>query len=162
MTTISKLVQRPNECSLTALSAFNGLSQADYEAFSDLVRAPLRGKKRGFSFVRGGWALHDAIFHGVEVAKELGLNVPAGYPGVNPGVNGWLDKSPPVPDLSGKGLVRVAFKFKRRRNWSQHILPFEDGKLYETDGKVYDSWASYAEGYKKNGSRDLRVVKIFR
>jgi hypothetical protein len=149
---MTPLVQFNNECSLASIATLNSLSQADYTALSRLAR------EAGARYA-SDYTLRRAIEIGIAVSKALGFYVPEGYPGV---ASCSLDGAGIKPDFSGKGIVRIMYIRKRCRTFTCHVVTFNEGKFYESNGTVYDSWDHLAALYKKAGDRELRIVKIFR
>jgi hypothetical protein len=145
------LVQRRSECSLCSVCTLNGLSQADYESVSDLA------KEAGARYRKKLW---DAIQIGMNICRELGLYVPKDYPQRAEYDTGL--EFPEKPDFSGKGIARVKFLPKRCRIYRSHVVAFEDGKFYDSDGTVHLSWEALVKDYVKNGSRRVTLFRIFK
>ena len=58
-------------------------------------------------------------------------------------INDWPDNRRSI-DLRGKGILCVT---NRARNWG-HAVAFEDGKIYDPSGKVFDSAKDMKRAYK--------------
>ena len=151
MTTIT---QRTMECSLASLCAYNGLSQADYVALSDLAF------ERGARYVTSDRRiLRKAIALGKELAREFGLAFPKGYEGPTYAGSSRIADL----DFSGKGIVRVAILPKRcRTKWLYHVVAFEDNTFFDTEGAPIKGWSNYAKVLKaKHQHQIVKPVKIY-
>ena len=151
MTTIT---QRTMECSLASLCVYNGLSQADYVALSDLAR------EQGARYVTSDRRiLRKAIALGKKLAREFGLAFPQGYSGPTYAGSSRIADL----DFSGKGIVRVAILPKRcRTSWIYHVIAFENNTFFDTEGAPVKGWSAYAKALKaKHSHQTVKAVKIY-
>jgi hypothetical protein len=149
------ITQRPMECSLACLCVYNGLSQADYIALSDLAKE--QGARYIFSDKR---ALRHAIALGKALVVEFGYALPQGYEGRTFATGSKLADE---FDFSGKGIVRVAILPKRARTkWFYHVIAFENNTFFDTEGAAVKGWSNYAKALKaKHAHQVVKPVTIY-
>lgn len=151
------LDQRQNECSLCSVCTLNGLSQKDYEAVSDLA------KEAGATYGKHSSSTYEDIAIGLRTCIGLGLVLPSGY-AAGPGNYPCPPSNSSItsPDFSGRGILRVVFLPKRCRKYRAHVAAFENGKIYDSDGRMYPGWISYHKSLRFAGNRQIRITNIFR
>ena len=146
---MTPIQQRKNECTLAALCVLNSLSQADYEALSDLVAE---------AFVNGYRQLRtDAIEYGIALVRKFGYTVPVCY--------GQWAYQPPASDeaeeiFAGRGIAYVTLFADDGKDYA-HVIAFQDGELVDSNGKTYTNWDAYAKHMRSKGWEQVTVAQIF-
>jgi len=140
--------QRTNECSLAALCVFNNLSQADYESISDLLH-----EREHIVFKATSRYINQSIQTGIEIARELGLNIPKDY--------GTWTTSPMSSeyDFSGKGIVYILITVKRHRKSVGHVVAYENNVFHDTNGRSFKGWQAYVDGMVH--ARKIEIARIY-
>lgn len=101
------------------------------------------------------------------VIKELGINPMNGggstvemhhayltKHGINFKSNVWMDNRKRI-DLSGKGIMCITWGARNEG----HAMAFEDGKIYDPAGNVFESLADMKRDYKQYVNR-LKVYSV--
>jgi hypothetical protein len=148
---MTPIKQRKNECSLAALCVLNGLSQADYEALSDLV-----AERYGLGGYRA--LLTDAVQYGIALVRKFGYTVPVDY--------GQWAYQPPASDdadeiFAGRGIAYVTLDGGDGKDYA-HVIAFKDGELIDSNERTYANWDAYAKHMRAKGWQKVTVAQIFK